>query len=104
MFLTKRFKETTYFIDYQGVRFISLDSNIAIEEQKPWLRKVLQDDPNRWTILTFHHPLYSPASDRDNLEMRQAVETILMNLKLILFLSGHDHSYSRTGLIDAKKV
>ena len=100
----ERLKETLYFLDYQGVRFISLDSNIEMEIQVDWLRKVLEENDNRWTIITFHHPLYSPASDRDNLEMRKLWKPLLDEFKVDLVLSGHDHTYSRTGLIDAKKV
>ena len=40
-------KETGYYIDYQGVRFISLDSNKEREKQVPWLesgRKLIQID------------------------------------------------------------
>ena len=100
----ERLKETLYYLDYQGVRFISLDSNIEMEIQVDWLRKVLEENDNRWIIITFHHPLYSPASDRDNLEMRQLWKPLLDEFKVDLVLSGHDHTYSRTGLIDAKKV
>ena len=100
----ERLKETLYYLDYQGVRFISLDSNIEMEIQVDWLRKVLEENENRWTIVTFHHPLYSPASDRDNLEMRQLWKPILDEFKVDLVLSGHDHSYSRTGLIDTENI
>ena len=97
-------KETVYYVDYQGVRFISLDSNIETAKQVPWLRKVLQNNPNRWTIMTFHHPMYSPASNRDNKEMRQQWKPLLDEFKVDLVLSGHDHTYSRTGLVDLKGV
>ena len=100
----ERLKETLYYLDYQGVRFISLDSNIEMEIQVDWLRKVLEENDNRWTIITFHHPLYSPASERDNFEMRQLWKPLLDEFKVDLVLSGHDHSYSRTGVIDAKKI
>ncbi len=100
----KRLEETLYYLDYQGVRFISLDSNIEIGAQVNWLRKVLEENENRWTIITFHHPLYSPASDRDNFEMRQLWKPLLDEFKVDLVLSGHDHSYSRTGLIDTAKI
>ena len=100
----ERLKETVYFIDYQGVRFISLDSNIAIEDQVSWLRGTLENNPNRWTVITFHHPFYSPASDRDNKEMRQLWKPILDQFKVDLVLSGHDHTYSRTGLIETKNI
>ena len=62
----ERLAETLYYIDYQGVRIISLDSNIAIEEQVPWLRNVLEKNPNKWTLVTFHHPVFSPPTDRAN--------------------------------------
>ena len=97
-------KETVYFIDYQGVRFISLDSNTELEAQVPWLEKTLEQNPNRWTILTFHHPMYSPASDRDNVEQRDLWKPLFDKYKVDLILSGHDHTYSRTGLVDTKNL
>jgi 3',5'-cyclic AMP phosphodiesterase CpdA len=93
-------KETVYYIDYQGVRFISLDSNKEKEIQIPWFRKVLENNPNRWTIVTFHHPVFSPGSDRDNEELREIWKPILDEFKVDLVLSGHDHSYARTGQVD----
>ena len=59
-------------------------SNIEMEIQLDWLRKVLEENDNRWTIITFHHPLYSPASDRDNLEMRQLWKPLLDEFKVEL--------------------
>ena len=100
----ERLKETLYYIDYQGVRFISLDSNIAIEDQVSWLRNTLENNPNRWTVITFHHPFYSPASDRDNKDMRKLWKPILDEFKVDLVLSGHDHTYARTGLIESKNI
>ena len=97
-------KETVYFIDYQGVRFISLDSNKARKEQVPWFRKVLENNPNRWTIVTFHHPVFSPGSDRDNKELRELWKPILDEFKVDLVLSGHDHTYARTGQVDSANL
>ena len=92
-------EETCYYIDYQDTRIIALDSNQQKEEQIPWLRKVLSNNPNRWTILTFHHPVFSPARDRDNPELRELWKPILDEFKVDLVLNGHDHSYSRTGAL-----
>jgi PAS domain-containing protein len=92
-------EETCYYIDYQDVRFVALDSNQKLEEQIPWLRKILTNNPNRWTILTFHHPVFSPARDRDNKELRELWKPILDEFKVDLVLNGHDHSYSRTGAL-----
>ena len=36
----------------------------------PWLERVLADNPHRWTVVTFHHPIYSPAKNRDNKDLR----------------------------------
>lgn len=95
----KGLEETCYYIDYQDVRFVALDSNQKQAEQIPWLRKVLTDNPNRWTVLTFHHPVFSPARDRDNRELRELWKPILDEFKVDLVLNGHDHSYSRTGAL-----
>ena len=54
--------------------------------------------------MTFHHPMYSPASTRDNKEMRQQWKPLLDEFKVDLVLSGHDHAYSRTGLVDSKDI
>ena len=82
------------------MRFISLDSNTETELQVTWLRKALKENPNRWTILTFHHPIFSPGSDRDNKDLRELWKPILDEFKVDLVLSGHDHTYARTGKID----
>ena len=37
----ERLKETLYYLDYQGVRFISLDSNIEMEIQADWLLSLI---------------------------------------------------------------
>ena len=95
-------KETVYFIDYQGVRFISLDSNRDIDLQVPWFKKVLKDNPNKWTIVTFHHPIFSPGSDRDNPELRKLWKPVLDEFKVDLVLSGHDHIYTRTGRVNTQ--
>ena len=97
-------KETVYFIDYQGVRFISLNSNTAMAEQVPWLQRALEQNPNHWTVVTFHHPMYSPASDRDNIELRQMWKPLFDKYRVDLILSGHDHTYSRTGLVDTSNL
>ena len=99
-----KLSETVYFIDYQGTRFISLDSNSEKETQVRWLRRVLKSNPNRWTIVTFHHPVFSPGSDRDNPEIRELWKPLLDEFKVDLVLSGHDHAYARTGSIDFENV
>jgi 3',5'-cyclic AMP phosphodiesterase CpdA len=91
------FEETCYYIDYQGARIIVLDSMRNREAQAVWLRGVLEDNPQRWTIITFHHPVFSPAKNRDVPALRQLWKPLLDEFKVDLVLSGHDHTYARSG-------
>jgi 3',5'-cyclic AMP phosphodiesterase CpdA len=94
--------ETCYFFDYQGARIISLDSNARQDEQVPWLREVLRNNPQRWTILTFHHPIFSPARNRDNPKLRELWKPVFDEFKVDLVLTGHDHTYARSGDVSGR--
>jgi 3',5'-cyclic AMP phosphodiesterase CpdA len=89
--------ETCYWFDYQGTRFISLNSNERQDEQVAWLRAALEKNPQRWTVATFHHPIFSPARDRDNPKLRAAWKPLLDEFRVDLVLTGHDHTYARSG-------
>jgi 3',5'-cyclic AMP phosphodiesterase CpdA len=90
-------EETCYFLDYQGVRIISLNSNERQADQVAWLRAALAGNPGRWAIVTFHHPIFSPARERDNASLRAAWKPVLDEFKVDLVLTGHDHTYARSG-------
>jgi hypothetical protein len=91
----KGLEETVYYIDYQGVRIISLNSNEKLDEQTPWLEKVLQENPNIWTVVTFHYPVFSSAKGRDNKRLRSLWKPLLDKYRVDLVLQGHDHNYAR---------
>ncbi|MCB9892329.1 MAG: metallophosphoesterase family protein [Planctomycetes bacterium] len=91
--------ETAYVIDYQGVRIVSLNSNEQLERQAQWLETTLTHDPQRWNVLTFHHPVYSAAKGRDNAKLRAMWQPVFERCGVDLVLTGHDHSYARTGLV-----
>jgi hypothetical protein len=94
-------EETVYYVDYQGVRFISLNSQAMLnradrlEAQRVWLEGVLQDNPQRWTIVTHHHPVYSTSMGRDNPTIRGVLQPLYEAYGVDLVLQGHDHSYGR---------
>lgn len=92
-------EETAYYLDIQGVRVVSLNSNEKRPEQKEWLDGVLQSNPHRWTVVTFHHPVYSTAKGRDNKELRELWRPVLEKHGVDLVLTGHDHTYGRSGLM-----
>jgi len=102
-------EELVYYFDYQGVRFVSLNSNrqqsrstADWQAQAEWLDRILTDNPCRWTIITFHHPIYSPAKNRDNPELRKLWQPVFDKHRVDLVLQGHDHTYARTGLMTAE--
>ncbi|MCA9231309.1 MAG: exo-alpha-sialidase [Planctomycetales bacterium] len=88
--------ETCYYFDYQGVRFVGLNSMEDYDLQALWLDGVLAENTNRWTVVTHHHPVYSASVRRDNPELRDAWQPIYDKYKVDLVLTGHDHSYGRT--------
>jgi hypothetical protein len=94
-------EETCYYSDIQGMRFISLNSDQAeesdeyLEKQRVWMEQVLKNNPNRWTCVTFHHPIFSPKSTRDNKRMRDTFKPMFDKYKVDLVLQGHDHTYAR---------
>ena len=88
-------QETNYYIDYQGVRFLALNSNMMIEEQAKWLEQVLQNNPNKWTIATFHHQIFSASTGRDNEELRTQWKPLFDKYGIDIVLQGHDHTYTR---------
>jgi len=88
-------KETTYYMDFQGVRMISVDSNIYREEQAEWLREVLANNPNKWTIVTYHHPIYPISRGRSDSKRRELFKPIFDEFHVDLVLQGHDHAYAR---------
>ncbi|SHN31901.1 Calcineurin-like phosphoesterase [Cyclobacterium lianum] len=88
-------KETVYYMDYQDARIISLNSNILQAEQIPWLEEVLANNPQKWTIVTYHHPLFSASEGRENTRLRDAWKPLFDKYQVDLALQGHDHSYAR---------
>jgi len=88
--------ETAYFIDYQGVRFIMLNGNEKLEEQAEWLKKILANNPQKWTIAAIHQPIYSTGKKRNDLHLQKLLVPVFDRFSVDLVLQGHDHTYART--------
>ncbi|MDQ1123188.1 fibronectin type III domain-containing protein [Microbacterium trichothecenolyticum] len=99
--------ETVYSVDYQGVRFVALNSNAqdaaSLQAQTTWLDAVLTDNPQEWTVVTFHHPVFSNSSGRDNAAIRQAWLPVLEKHDVDLVVQGHDHTYGRGNLVSREQ-
>ncbi len=100
--------EAVWRLDYQGVRIIALDANVYSEEdfspqkklfgpaQVAWLERQLADNPNRFTIVVQHEPVYPVVKNRDYPELRGVLRPIFDKHHVDLVLSGHDHCYARS--------
>lgn len=93
--------ETNWFTDYQGLRLISVDSMqvdrdpVARKAIIQWLDGLLAKNPNHWTVIFLHFPLYSSEPDRDNPKVRAALKPLIDKYGVDLVLQGHDHGYAR---------
>jgi predicted phosphodiesterase len=107
----------TYYVDYQGLRIISLDVNVYANEdfsaadkkriadaQTAWLEQVLRENPNPWTIVVQHQPIFTVSKERDYAEMRAVLEPLYDKYHVALVLQGHDHAYARSLPLVAGKV
>jgi 3',5'-cyclic AMP phosphodiesterase CpdA len=94
-------KESVYYVDYANLRMISLNSQMIVLDsnsmkiQAAWLEEVLKNNPKQWTMVTYHHPVYSTAKGRDNKEFRELFKPLFDKYHVDILLQGHDHTYSR---------
>ncbi|WP_199560219.1 purple acid phosphatase family protein [Sphingomonas psychrotolerans] len=94
-------RETNWYTDYQGLRLISVDSmqvdrdEVARKSIVAWLDGLLAHNPNRWTVLFLHFPLFSSDPGRDNPKVRAALKPLIDKYHVDLVLQGHDHGYAR---------
>lgn len=91
---------TTYFFDYQGVRFVMLDGTKAAElgglkAETRWADEVLGAEGPRWRVVVFHQPVYSCARPKDTETLRDAWVPLFEKRRVDLVLQGHDHCYGR---------
>lgn len=91
---------TSYYTDFQGVRFIVLDGTAALDlgaldDQTRWLDATLAASPARWNIVVQHQPVYTCARPRDTEALKAAWAPIYRARRVDLVLQGHDHCYSR---------
>lgn len=93
-------KATTYYVDYQGVRFVILDGTAALDlgaldAQTKWLDATLAASTAKWNVVLFHQPIFTCARPNDTEVLKKAWKPIFEKRKVDLVLQGHDHCYSR---------
>jgi 3',5'-cyclic AMP phosphodiesterase CpdA len=91
-------KGRNYVVRRNGVRLVFVDSNRL---RLRWLRRALSGRRNnRWKIVIFHHPVYSPGLEHGSTPgFRRVLNPIFRAKGVDLVLNGHDHLYAVTKLI-----
>lgn len=99
-----------YSFNYGNAKFIVLDTNNTsglgiAKEQYDWLISELENNSQKWTIVSMHAPMYSVgpwSSDTSGLILREQLKSVFAQYGVDLVLQGHDHTYSKTYPINAK--
>ena len=88
--------ERYYTFNRKNTRFFVLDSNQMDPRQLAWIEDALRQSQDEWKICYFHHPLYSNGKRHgSNVQLRVALEPLLVRHGVNLVFSGHDHIYER---------
>ena len=95
-----------YWYTYNNVLFMSLNSNnMSTAEHREFMKKVLEENgaDADWTVVTFHHSIYSTAShesDNDIIQRRAELAPVFTELGIDVVLMGHDHVYTRSYMMN----
>ena len=97
-----------YWFIEDGVLFLNINSNSSdMDAHAEFIDEVVAEhgDQARWTVLGFHHSIYSTAThwnDLDVKRLRKAIPPVAARNDIDLVVSGHDHIYNRTFLMDGE--
>ena len=98
-----------YFFNYNNVLFIGLDSNASKSDEIAQHAEFVQNTIDEhgaeadWVIVGFHHAPFSQGThytDDDVVRLREELTPKLSDAGVDLVLSGHDHIYTRSHLME----
>ena len=98
-----------YWYEHNNALFVSLDSNNSdIEAHKTFLRETISAHgaDKDWIILSFHHAPYSQGTHHDDgnlTPLREELAPAISELGVDAVLSGHDHIYTRSHLMNGNE-
>jgi hypothetical protein len=91
----KNLKDTNYYVDYQNIRIISLNSMMHVPAQADWLEKILKNNPQQWTFVFFHYPVFSTSGRHEMGNLEKHWKPIFDKYQVDLVMQGHEHNYAR---------
>lgn len=83
------------------------DDNTLSAQQVEWLAQSVQSSNKTWQIVAMHKSLYSNAShynQSDVVALRNQLSKLMPKLGIDVVLSGHDHVFVRTQVMNDNKV
>jgi hypothetical protein len=96
--------EHSYSFRYGNALFLVMDSNMLVEQQRPWVEKQLAEPDATWKFAMHHQPVYSSAPFRDNKNIREGWASLYDQYHVDVVFQGHDHAYLRTPPMKAGKA
>lgn len=86
---------------YGDVLIVGIDTTRPTDpDQLAFVEKTLAASSARWTIVAMHHPPYSAGYQGSNMTARSTFSPLFARYGVDLVLSGHDHDYQRSKVID----
>jgi hypothetical protein len=92
--------ERWYSFDWGDAHFVALDTERTGAVQAAWLEADLAANQRPWTIVYGHRPPYSSGEHGNDGGFQRYFIPLLEKYKVPLVLSGHDHDYERTKVMN----
>lgn len=98
-----------YWFSYNNILFISLNSLISdVQYHKDFMTKVVEEQGDKfdWIIVNCHYSLFSASyhsTESATINHRDGLAPLFTELGVDLVLSGHDHVYDRSYLMDGAR-
>jgi Calcineurin-like phosphoesterase len=81
-----------YVFRISGVRFVMVESNVIARD---WLRRATRSrEDDTWTVVAFHHPVFSPGTHGSTDGMRPWMPRLFRDRGVDIVFNGHDHLYA----------
>ena len=98
MYFSPSYNKLWYSFDNGPIHFVALDSvtgTVLKLLQLLWLIRDLRTNNQPFTIVFFHHPLYSSGNHGSTLHLRWLWQPAFEYFNVDIVFNGHDHDYER---------
>lgn len=98
-----------YYFSYGEALFINLNTNnLNVAEHQAFIEQAVKESPDTsWRIVTLHQDIYGSgehSNEPEIVNLRYSLIPIFEANNIDVVLTGHDHTYSRTFLLEGGKL